>query len=295
MSTQEQTAPAPEGNPLAPDLATGPVHSEPVAAPSENVGEEATAGATAAAAAGIAAATESAVAGDVSTDPAAAAEKKIVLHHLDDSRSQRVLWLLEELGVPYEIKYYKRLPSKTAPPELKKIHPLGKSPIITDGPITLAESGAIVEYLIAKYGKGRFVPTEEGWVDNLYYNHYSEGTIQPILVMGLIFTLIPQRSPFLIRPITLAICKNVLNVLVDPQVKANAAMIEAHLAKSPSGWFAGGPEPTSADFLMSFACETLIARGGNSAGEKTKAFVSMVHGRDAYKRGLEKGGSYAYA
>ncbi|KZO89441.1 thioredoxin-like protein, partial [Calocera viscosa TUFC12733] len=176
MATTEQVAaldsaaaaPAAEGNPLAPDLATGMVHSEPAtAAPSADVGAQATAGATAAAAAAAAATAETAAAGAAPPEPAKEAAKLIV-HHLDDSRSQRVLWLLEELELPYEIKYYKRLPSRQAPPELKKVHPLGKSPIITDGAVTIAESGAIVEYLLAKYGKGKFVPTEEGWVDNLY-------------------------------------------------------------------------------------------------------------------------------
>jgi len=285
-------APPSTGNALAPDLAISTLHAEP-AAPSRDIGAESTAGATASsAAAAHGGGKESAAVGGAQPWTE---EGKVVLHHLDDSRSQRILWLLEELEVPYVIKYYKRQPSKLAPPELKKIHPLGKSPTITDGGVTLAESGAIVEYLIAKYGKGNFVPTETGRVDNLYYTHYAEGTLQPLLVMGYIFQLIPDRSPFIIRPVARAICGNVRTLLVEPQLKTNAEMIESHLSASPSGWFAGGPSPTSADFLMSFACETLVVRGGDSVGPKTKRFVELCHGRDAFRRGLEKGGEYAYA
>ncbi|KAG8863956.1 hypothetical protein FRC20_010414 [Serendipita sp. 405] len=123
----------------------------------------------------------------------------IVLHHLENSRSQRVLWLLEELQVPYTIKHYKRLPTQLAPPELKKIHPLGKSPVITDGDLVIAESGAIVEYLIGKYGKGRFQPPEQGNVKNLYYTHYAEGTLQNLLSNWRIYGMIPERVPWPIR------------------------------------------------------------------------------------------------
>lgn len=122
----------------------------------------------------------------------------IVVHHLRDSRGQRIIWLLEELEVPYEVKVYEHIPPRLAPPEMGKLHPLGKSPIITDGEITLAESGAVVEYLLTKYGKGKGMPSPEGWVDNLYCErvclsggtsnsspsgkdtHYAEGTLMPL-------------------------------------------------------------------------------------------------------------------
>ncbi|KAG8750585.1 hypothetical protein FRC12_012816, partial [Ceratobasidium sp. 428] len=147
--------------------------------------------------------------------------QKIIVHHLNNSRSQRILWLLEELEVPYEIKRYERTEDMLAPKELRDVHPLGLSPVITDGEIVLAESGAIVgafpsswngndstkahlillEYLIGKYGAGRFNPPESGYVDNLYFTHYTEGTLMPLFVNRIIFTVAPQRAPFFIRPV----------------------------------------------------------------------------------------------
>lgn len=122
----------------------------------------------------------------------------ITLHHLNNSRSQRILWLLEELGVDYEIRRYER-DKKTmlAPPELKQVHPLGKSPVITDGDLVIAESGAIIEYLVNKYGAGRFKPTsEKDLIKYSYYLHYSEGSLMPFLLLTLIFNKIESTAPF---------------------------------------------------------------------------------------------------
>jgi len=143
----------------------------------------------------------------------------ITVHHLETSRSQRVLWLLEELGVPYEIKVYKRDPrTRLAPPELKKVHPLGKSPVITDGDLVVAESGAILEYLAERYGsqgQGDVAQllTTPGTPEHLqlrFWMHYAEGSLMNWLVMKLVFMTIPtQPMPFFVRPIARELCKKV--------------------------------------------------------------------------------------
>jgi glutathione S-transferase len=218
----------------------------------------------------------------------------ITIHHLENSRSQRVLWLLEELGVPYAIKIYKR-DSKTslAPASLKAIHPLGKSPVITDGDLTLAESGAIIEYLIHTYGEGRFKPewdTPEH-LNYRYWMHYAEGTLMPLMVMSMIFNRVEQ-APLLIRPIAKAISGQVKKAYLGPNLKTNLDYIESELSKST--WFTG-EELTGADFQMSFPLEAAIMRLGNDKKRPAiSAFVARVKSRDAYKRALEKGGPYAY-
>ena len=130
----------------------------------------------------------------------------ITVHHLNNSRSQRILWLLEELGVPYEVKRYEREPSLQAPAALRAVHPLGKSPVITDGDRTLAESGAILEYLVDTYGNGRFKPVA-GTPERIHYTyflHYAEGSLMPLLFMKLVFNRIPERLPFLMKPVGFA-------------------------------------------------------------------------------------------
>ncbi|KAI0067451.1 thioredoxin-like protein [Artomyces pyxidatus] len=218
----------------------------------------------------------------------------LILHHLNNSRSQRILWLLEELGVPYEIKFYQRTPEQFAPKELLDIHPLGKSPVITDGDVTLAESGAIIEYIINKYGNGKAVPPKDGELIDLYFRHFAEGSFMPLLVNKYVYSLVPQRSPFFIRPLLRAVFATLEGRLVERPLKASLDYIETILAKS-GGWFAGGDEPTSADYLMSFGLEGLASRSPELVGPATLAWVSRIHERPAYKRGLEKGGDYDYA
>ncbi|KAG8805068.1 hypothetical protein FRC18_006898 [Serendipita sp. 400] len=220
---------------------------------------------------------------------------EIVLHHLENSRSQRVLWLLEELQVPYTIKHYKRLPTQLAPPELKKIHPLGKSPIITDGDLVIAESGAIVEYLIGKYGKGRFQPPEQGNVKNLYYTHYAEGTLQNLLSNWRIYGMIPERVPWPIRWLIRIVMTKTQQAFLLGTIEASTEMVEKDLEQSPTGWIAGGAEPTSADFMLLFPLEALPRAMGTRIPPKIKAWVNSAHSRDAFQRALEKGGEYAYA
>ena len=216
----------------------------------------------------------------------------ITVHHLENSRSQRVLWLLEELGVPYEVRRYERdRKTMLAPPELRQVHPLGKSPVITDGAITVAESGAIMEYLVETYGGGRLVPPvgtpeRSRW---RYWMHYAEGSLMPYLVMKLVFMTIPkQPMPFFVRPIARALCKQVQDRLIDPNVAGATAFIESHL--SQNAWFAG-ERFTLADVQMSFAVSALMARGDQAARcPAIAAYARKMEARPAYQRALAKGG-----
>ncbi|KAE8211402.1 hypothetical protein CF319_g5740 [Tilletia indica] len=221
----------------------------------------------------------------------------VILHHLDQSRSQRVLWLLEELEVPYEIVMHKRGPDFRAPKSLREIHPVGKAPVIEDDGKAIAESGAIVEYLIKKYGNGKFVPQPERQLDDSFWSHFAEGSLMPTLVMKLVFTLIPNRSPFLIRPLVRSICSGVTTAMVDPDAKNKMSFVADHIKKNP-GWFAGGDSegnPTAADFQMLFPLEAASAGRVPDMAPEIKAWVENAHARPAYKRALEKGGPYNYA
>jgi glutathione S-transferase len=218
----------------------------------------------------------------------------LTVHHLNNSRSQRVLWLLEELGVPYEIKRYER-DAKTmlAPAALKAVHPLGKSPVVTDGALTLAETGAIVEYLVERYGESRLVPAA-GTPERLLYRywlHYAEGSVMPVLLMALIFNRIAAGPmPFFARPIARAIVARVRGAFIEPQLKLHLDFMESEL--SQRAWFAG-PDLTAADIQLSFPLEAAAARGGLDASRpRLHAFLQRIHERPAYRRALEKGGPY---
>jgi glutathione S-transferase len=183
----------------------------------------------------------------------------LTVHHLNNSRSQRVLWLLEELGVPHEIVRYQRQPDMRAPKELRAIHPLGKSPVITDNGNTIAESGAIVEYLVGTYGNGRFIPppnTPER-LRYTYWLHYAEGSAMPPLLLKLLFTLMPKRAPALLRPLVRKVSNQALATLVNPQLKQHMAYWEDELGKSE--WFAGH-DFTAADIQMSAAGSRTVIR-----------------------------------
>jgi glutathione S-transferase len=219
----------------------------------------------------------------------------IIVHHLNNSRSQRILWMLEELGVPYEVKRYQRLPSMMAPPELKAVHPLGKSPVITDGDKTLAESGAIIEYLGDAYGHGKLTPAL-GTPERLHYTyflHYAEGSLMPLLFMKLVFGRIPSRLPFFFKPVGKAIVKGANSTLLDPQIGNHFMFLESELAKRE--WFAG-PEFTAADIQMSFPLEAAAARAPIIRQmPRLSAWLDRIQARPAYKRALEKGGPYELA
>ena len=217
----------------------------------------------------------------------------LTVHHLNNSRSQRVLWLLEELGLPYEIQHYQRdAKTSLAPPTLRQVHPLGKSPVITDGGLTVAESGAILEYLVDKYGQGRLKPTgEQDLLHYRYFMHFAEGSAMPPLLMKLVFNKVKRAPmPFFVKPIAKGIADKVLASFVQPNIDAQLKFLESELAARP--WFAGA-EFSAADVQMSFPLEAAAARGGAMDGyPKIKAFLDRIHARPAYKKALERGGPY---
>jgi glutathione S-transferase len=219
----------------------------------------------------------------------------VVVHHLNNSRSQRVLWLLEELELAYEVKRYQRDPeTMLAPAALRDVHPLGKSPIITDGDLTLAESGAIIEYLVARYGDGRLIAparTPER-VRYVYWLHYAEGSAMPPLLLKLVFDRIESaRMPLLVRPVARAIARRVKSSFVNPQIAMHLGYMEGELGKTP--WFAGETF-TAADIQMSFPLEAAQSRAGLTATTRPNlfAFLERIHARPAYQRALAKGGPY---
>ncbi len=213
----------------------------------------------------------------------------ITLHHLENSRSHRILWLLEELGVPYEIKRYPRdAKTSLAPPELLRVHPLGKSPVITDGELTIAESGAIVEYLVDRYGKGALIPPPSSpeRLRYTYWLHFAEGTAMPYLVMKLVFNRVERGPmPFFARPIARGIARKVKDGFIDPNLERIVAYIETELGRAD--WFAGNAF-TGADIQMSMPVEAATARFGRRP--RMARFLERIHARPAYQRAIEKGG-----
>jgi glutathione S-transferase len=221
----------------------------------------------------------------------------ITVHHLNNSRSQRVLWLLEELGAPYDITRYERDPkTMQAPRELRAVHPLGKSPVITDPETgrTVAETGAIFEYLLERHGRGRLVPTP-GSPERLrytYWMYYAEGSAMTPLLLKLIFSRMPQRAPALLRPVVRRIAREAQDTFVDPQLKTHVDYWDAELGTSE--WFAG-PEFSAADIMMSFPLEAAASRGGAASRPRIGSFLERIHARPAYRAALERGGPYDYA
>jgi glutathione S-transferase len=219
----------------------------------------------------------------------------ITVHHLNNSRSQRVLWLLEELGALYEVKRYQRDPkTMLAPRELKHIHPLGKSPVITENGNTIAETGAIIEYILDHYGDGRLIP-KPGTPERLrftYWMHYAEGSAMTPLLLKLIFTRIPLNAPGLMRGIVSSVMKKAQERISDPQIAMHMTYWDEELSKSQ--WFAGS-EFTAADIMMSFPLEAAAHRAGARSRPMIAAFLDRIHARPAYINALKKGGPYDYA
>lgn len=205
-----------------------------------------------------------------------------------------MLWLLEELGLPYEITHHQRdAKTSLAPPALKRVHPLGKSPVITDGKLTVAESGAILEYLVDRYGQGRLKPAADS-PDALHYRyfmHFAEGSAMPPLVMKLIFGKVASAPmPFFAKPIAKGIAAQVIKGYLQPQIDAQLAFLEAELATRP--WFAGA-EFSAADVQMSFPLEAASARGGSmDRYPRLQEFLQRIHARPAYQSALARGGPY---
>ena len=205
----------------------------------------------------------------------------ITLHHLNNSRSQRILWLLEELELEYEIKFYKRDPkTNRAPIELKTIHPLGKSPVITDGERTIAETGTIVDYLLRHYGNGRLIP-EMGtadYEDYQHFLHFAEGSAMLPLLLALYTDFLGDAA----KPI---------QPMIMAEIKGIFDYVEYHLIKNE--YFAGN-DLTAADIMMIFPLEAAHARGRLKGYEACQDFVAKIHKRPAYARALQRGGEYAY-
>ena len=214
----------------------------------------------------------------------------ITVHHLEQSRSHRVLWLLEELEVPYQIKRYQREPTMLAPEALKKVHPLGKSPVITDENRVVAESGAILEYLEQKYDhEFRLkLSDEESLLQSRYWLHYAEGSLMPLLVMKLIFGQMGKAPvPWLLRPVGAAFGKGVQKAWLNKQLQPHMKMIEQHLAANP--WFAG-QRFSIADIQMSFPLLALAQRVGMEQMPASQKWLQTVQQRAAWQRAIDQGG-----
>ncbi|WP_227368063.1 glutathione S-transferase family protein [Halomonas sp. M20] len=218
----------------------------------------------------------------------------IKVHHLENSRSQRVLWLLEELGLDYETVEYARDPeTMLAPAKLKQVHPLGKSPVITDGEITLAESGAIIDYLIERYDTKRSLIPAPDSADHRHYRfwlHYAEGSAMPLLVMKLVFSRLGKSPvPAPMRPLGNMFASGVKDKFLNPQIRQHMDFWEGVLGKS--AWFAG-EQFTAADIQMSFPLLALDARGGLEGSPNLKACLTRMRERPAYQRAIEQGGEF---
>ncbi|MEC7289339.1 MAG: glutathione S-transferase [Pseudomonadota bacterium] len=220
----------------------------------------------------------------------------IIVHHLEDSRSQRVLWLLEELGVPYEVKRYNRDPNTSlAPPELLQVHPLGKSPVITDGDVTVAETGAIFEYLVDTYDTdARLRPANGKHAARAYtyWLHYAEGSAMTNLLLKLVFSRLPERAPMLMKPIVKKVSASAEQSFIDPRIAEHTTWWNTSLADT--GYFVGN-DLTAADIMMSFPLEAASSRADLAPFPHVKEFLERIHARPAYQKALEKGGPYAFA
>lgn len=203
----------------------------------------------------------------------------ITVHHLNNSRSQRILWLLEELGLDYEIVHYQRDPvTRLAPPELKAVHPLGKSPVITDDDLVVAESGAIIEYLVRRYGKGRLAPAvdAEDYITYLQWMHFAEGSAMLPLLLALYVGRLGEAGEPL-RPRITSEIDNHLSHL-------NHALADRD--------YLLGSELSAADIQVSFVVEAAEARGLLRDYPNLQRYADVIHRRPAYARGLTRGGPY---
>jgi glutathione S-transferase len=206
----------------------------------------------------------------------------LIVHHLNNSRSQRILWLLEELGVSYDIRHHQRdAVTNLAPPELLAIHPLGKSPVIEDDGKTIFESGAIVEYICERHGGAHLVPSRGGddHVRYLEFLHFAEGSAMTPILLNLYTARLGEAA----AP---------LQPRIKQQLESHFQYMEDSL--QPSGWFVG-EGLTGADIMMSFPAEAAVKMGMAANKPKLAAFVETIHARPAYQAALATGGPYAYA
>lgn len=215
----------------------------------------------------------------------------IIVHHLEHSRSQRILWLLEELELPYEIEHYKRDPrTSLAPDALRRIHRLGKAPVISDGAIVMAESGAILEYLVERYGQGQLKPAADTpqWLDYVYWMHFAEGSLMPLMVMKLVFARVASTPmPFFARPIARRIADKMNSQFLQPRIQEQLTLVEDHLARHT--WFAGD-RLSAADVQMSFPLQAAASRANLETFPHIRDFIQRVEALPAYQRAIERGG-----
>lgn len=211
----------------------------------------------------------------------------ITLHHLEQSRSLRILWALEELGVEYQVEHYKRLPTFAAPPELKQIHPLGKAPVLTDGDLTIAESAVILEYLQQTYDKeNKFKPKDsKDLIQYNYWMHYAEGSLMPLLVMTLVLSFVPPKVPFMVRPLAHKIINGVKDGFIQPRLTDHIEFLEQHLAQHE--YFVD--EFTFADIQMSFP---LVAIQERMKGKypNIQTYVQRIQQRPAFQKAKAQSG-----
>lgn len=213
----------------------------------------------------------------------------LTIHHLNESRSQRVIWLAEELGLPYRIQHHRRGPDYLAPESLRRLHPLGKAPLIEREGQVLAETGFIVEAL----ARGTdLLPAGPDGEAVRYWLHHAEGSAMPPLVMRLVLSRMPEGAPRLVRPLARALVAGVHKAYLGSELDRYAAFWERTLVRS--GWFAGH-QLTAADVMMSFPVEMAALRSDLSARPATRDWLARIHARPAYARALRAGGPYSGA
>lgn len=209
----------------------------------------------------------------------------ITLHHLEQSRSFRILWALEELNLSYQIQFYRRLATLAAPPELKRVHPLGKAPVLTDGEESIAESAVILEYLQEQYdAQQQFKPQDHANKQQYrYWMHYAEGSLMPLLVMQLVMSNVPQHVPFLIKLVAKKITAGVKAGFIQPRLKDHVQFLESYLATHD--YFAG--TFSFADIQMSFPLQALVSRTQGKYPH-IQAFIQRIAERPAFARAKSK-------
>ncbi|EOR01474.1 hypothetical protein E3P92_00470 [Wallemia ichthyophaga] len=216
----------------------------------------------------------------------------ITLHHLENSRSIRIIWVLEELGIEYDLKTYKRLPSGLAPPELKQVDKLGHAPILVDGSTSLSESGAIIEYLVSKYGAGNYTSP-----DDVFWKHYIEGSLMSFCVFKLVLSISIEKIPVLLRPVMAVVPRMILSQWVEPNLASAINVVENQLSNK-QGWLVDGDSrgnPTISDFMLAFSVDVLVYGGrADNLGPGLQSYAQRLHQHPSYVKAIEKAGDYRY-
>ncbi|KAI5454752.1 hypothetical protein NCC49_003637 [Naganishia albida] len=218
--------------------------------------------------------------------PSTERQPEVVIHHLNNSRSERIFWALEELNIPYEVQVYLRNPI-AAPKELKAVHPLGKSPVITDHGKAIAESGTIIDYLTHTYSTTN---REFSLADN-YWSHYSEGSLMLFLQMALVFVISGQQAPWFVKPVIQGFVNTVKSTYLVKQIQGSVDYMESELGKTPDGWFSGKSEPGAGDFMMCYPINVLVNTDRMpeiKVGPNLRKWMSAVEARPAFQRAKKR-------